>query len=453
MSRYFGTDGIRGAYGVAPLDPVTVTAIGRALVRYARKDSGPAPRFAVGMDTRTSGPALRDTIFAGMAAEGAGTLFDLGILPTPAIAFGGDRLGADLTVALTASHNPAGDNGIKLFLPGCRKLAPAAEALIEAQIDVCVAEGPVGGAAESVAAPLPNVGAKTAYLDHLRGLFSGKVGEELRIALDAANGATAVTSPSLLADLGVEVLPIATGGVGAVINEGVGSEHPEALVARVLETGVDCGFAHDGDGDRLVMVDGTGAKVDGDCLQGLIALRLHAAGEMPNPVLVTTIQSNSGLDAALAAKGITVERTPVGDRNVQERMIAGGFTFGGENSGHLIYRPAMPMGDGLAALCLILKLFSKEELRELSRIAGEAVPLLPQAGAAVGVREKLALEGCERIQAEISAAEAALGGVGRLLIRYSGTEPKLRILVEAADPDLAERLLGQLVTVASAELG
>lgn len=451
MGRFFGTDGIRGRYGVAPLDRATVYAVGRALVRHARREGGVPPRFAIGMDTRKSGPELRDALIAGLSAERAGTVFDLGILPTPAIAFGGDRLGASLTIALTASHNPAPDNGIKLFLPGCRKLDPAAEAGIEAEIAACLETAAAGEI--SPVAPLPNPGARQAYLDHLRGIFEGRIAAGLRVALDTANGATQVTSPRLLRDLGLDLHGLGEGGEGTEINDGVGSEHPEALIAQVLATGADCGFAHDGDGDRLVVIDGSGARVDGDGLLGLLALRLRAAGEMPEPVLVTTVQSNSGLDAALLKEGIAVVRTAVGDRNVQERMIVGGATLGGENSGHLIYRPAMPTGDGLVALCLILRLFGREELRNLARIASETVRLFPQAGAAVGVREKLPLESCPGLQRVIAAAERELDGVGRLLVRYSGTEPKLRILVEAAESATAERLLGDLVAAAASELG
>lgn len=451
MGSYFGTDGIRGTYGKSPLDEPTIIAIGRALARFGLERGGSAPRFAVGRDTRASGPELSDLLMRGMAAEGAGTLFDFGVLPTPAIAHGGDRLGATLSIALTASHNPASDNGIKLFLPGCRKLDPATEAAIEAQIAACLADPREVEASRPKA--LPNPGAKTAYLDHLKGVFEGHLTAGLRIGLDMANGATTETSQHLLRDLGVKVFPIGTDPGGAGINAGCGSEHPEALAAHVREKRLDCGFAHDGDGDRLVMVDGTGKQVDGDGLLGAVALRLVEKGDMPNPVLVTTVQSNSGLDAALAAKGIRVERTPVGDRNVQERMISGGMTLGGENSGHLIYRPVLATGDGLTAICLVLKLFSKEELRRLAELAAAWVPLFPQSSAALEVPEKPPLESCAGLQQAISEVTEALGGNGRVLVRYSGTESKLRLLVEAEESVKAENLLERLVAAATSDLG
>ncbi len=442
MGCYFGTDGIRGEFGGPILNARMVRRIGRALARWASEVAGEgAPRFALGRDTRESGCLIRDWLVEGFAAEGVAAVYDLGILPTPVTAFSGDLLGVGLAISITASHNPEGDNGIKLFASGCRKLRPETELEIEAIIEEL--EGDLEGGTEAVISP-SELG-RRAYLERFKDRFKGRVPEGMKVVVDLANGAASETAGSALRGLGIEVVVIGEAGEGSLINDGVGSEHPELLARRVFGEGADCGFAFDGDGDRLVMVDGNGLVVDGDQLLGAVALRLRERGELDGDTLVTTIQSNSGLDTAMGEAGITVLRTDVGDRNVQELVLGEEYSLGGENSGHLIFRNFLATGDGLGAAGSILSLFDAGELREMNKTVGAAVTLFPQASAAVLVGDKRPLEERLRLAAARAAVEREIGGRGRVLVRYSGTEPKLRLLVEAESGEKAEACLARLV--------
>ena len=439
MSQLFGTDGIRGPAGLPPLDESGVRALGAALVRWVASFAGPSSgRIVVGRDTRPSGPAITGWLADGIAAAG-GHCLDIGIAPTPAIAWNGDRLGADLALAVTASHNPASDNGIKVFLPGCRKLSEASERAIEAELSGA-APSPSGVSPEGIDDAIP------AYLSHLGDLFQDLDLRGLVLVVDTANGATAATTPDLLRKLGAKVHAY---GASGVINDGVGSEHPDQLGDLVRKHQADLGVAHDGDGDRLVLLDGSGQVIPGDALLGLLAIQLKKRGEAGADCLVSTIQSNAGLASALSRNGIDLLRTPVGDRHVQAAMVETGAPLGGENSGHLIHFPSLPTGDGLVALLLTLRLV---EAGSLGRAARSAVPLFPAVTRTVASTRKPPLEDCPGLSTAIDAAETALGPNGRILVRYSGTEPKLRILVEAPTAEEAAGLADTIAAAAQVDL-
>ncbi len=415
---YFGTDGVRGPYGGPVINDQFAARLGEAAGRWI----GGRGRVLIGRDTRGSGLTLTSAVAAGLATAGLEPV-SLGVLPTPAVARAVRLSGAVLGVVITASHNPAGDNGIKFFSSDGTKFTDEDELAIEALLPP-VATAKSAEFAEDTTASTSYIAAMGEYLP--RGALAG-----WKIVLDTANGATAITSPQVLSSLGADLVCLGDTPDGKNINGGLGSEHPELLATRVLATGAKLGIAHDGDGDRCIFCDETGVVLDGDEVLTLLALDGIAHGDLPGNTLVVTVQSNLGVDTAIKAAGGRVLRTDVGDRYVGECMRREGAGLGGESSGHLICDEIGPAGDGLGAALLVLRV-----MRRTGKLLSElrlGLKKAPQLSGALRVAEKLPLSKCLSLLAEISALETEMGEQGRVLVRYSGTEPKLRLLVEGPD--------------------
>jgi phosphoglucosamine mutase len=438
--QYFGTDGVRGVYGGPVMNEEFAARLGFAAVCWLRgmevsrqvpPGSGqPAGdrrtgatgigRVMIGRDTRGSGAALEAAIARGLRAAGAEAV-SLGVLPTPAVARAVRMSDASLGVVITASHNPAADNGIKFFGPGGRKLTDEDEALIERLLGPAVVGRPDPELPSERSAIADYISAAQELLPH--GSLAG-----WRVVLDTANGASCATSPVVFRGLGAEVIGLGDTPDGSNINEGVGSEHPEKLAAHVCATGARLGVAQDGDGDRCVLCDEAGGVLDGDELLTILAIHALAGGRLERKTLVVTVQSNLGVDAAVMAAGGRVVRSNVGDRYVIERMHAEGATLGGESSGHIICSTISPTGDGLVAALKVIEvmLATGKPLSELRRVLRK----FPQRTAALSVREKRPLAALPSLTAVVRQLEGEIGNQGRVLVRYSGTEPKLRLLVE-----------------------
>lgn len=447
--EYFGTDGIRGPYGGPVINEEFAARLGAAVAEWVKRGGGRgAPgagqpgggKIFIGRDTRASGVMLERAVAAGLTAGGARPV-SLGVLPTPAVARAVRAAGAALGVVITASHNPATDNGIKFFGPDGVKLTDESEARIEQLLEsgrgpaaVTPAAMPGPGAGESTNRALlarPEIASPLAAADYIaavsRLLPAGALAG-WRIVLDTANGATCATSPAALRGLGAEVIGMGDAPDGQNINAGVGSEHPGPLAARTLASGARLGIAHDGDGDRCILCDERGEVLDGDEILTLLATHALARGALPGKTLVVTVQSNLGVDAALAAAGGRVLRTAVGDRYVSECMLAEGATLGGESSGHIICAEISPTGDGLVAALKVIEVM-RATGRPLSALR-HALRKFPQRSSALRVRDKKPLESLPVLTGAIAALEKELGARGRVLVRYSGTEAKLRLLVE-----------------------
>ncbi|MGH7946439.1 MAG: phosphoglucosamine mutase [Opitutaceae bacterium] len=443
MSRtYFGTDGVRGVYGGPLINEAFAARLGFAAATWLSVKG----RVVVGRDTRFSSASLEAAVMRGLRAAGAGAI-SLGVLPTPAVARAVRSEQAVLGVVITASHNPATDNGIKFFGEGGVKLTDEQELQIE-QLLPGQDEKPL------VAPGLDDNGsggrANADYIEAALRLLSAGALRGWKIVLDTANGATCSTTPIVLRALGAEVIGIGDSPDGRNINAGVGSEHPQQLAARVIAEGAHLGIAHDGDGDRCVLCDEQGGVLDGDEILTLLGTHALAHGRLARNTLVITIQSNLGVDAAIAGAGGRVLRTNVGDRYVIQRMLAEGATLGGESSGHIICSEISPTGDGLVAALKVIDvmLSSGKPLSVLRR----ALKKFPQMTAALKVREKKPLEQLPGLAAAIRALEHELGAKGRVLVRYSGTEPKLRLLVEGPGESIVREAMARLETAARAEL-
>jgi len=447
MGRFFGTDGIRGRAGEAPLDPATVQTIGRAIVRAL---GVPGPRVLIGRDTRESGPSIEQHLAAGLAAEGAHPE-SAGVIPTPAIAHlarqrsGPGRQGYHLGVVISASHNPYQDNGIKVFGGAGRKFSTELEDKTEAII------------AELAGQPIrepPDVAQREldrAYLEHLRRSYGGPSLEGMHLVVDCANGATSFLARRVFEDLGARVTAINDQPDGRNINRDCGATHPECVGARVKAAGADLGLAFDGDGDRCILADATGRVVDGDHVLFLAARRLQEQGALKGGAVVATIMSNVGLEIALGKVGIPLVRTAVGDRNVLEEMERRGANLGGEQSGHVIFLDHEPTGDGLLTGLEVLEVV-KASGRPLHELAAE-LEVYPQILMNVRVRERADIEAIPEIKAQLDRARAALDGRGRLVVRYSGTEPLLRVMAEGPDEAEVRALAQGIVDAVKARLG
>lgn len=423
--EFFGTDGVRGRFGGPVVNPEFFRRLAFAAGR-AMKPEGDAVRSAViGRDTRSSGEALETAVAEGLLEAGWNVAL-LGVLPTPAIALATRESGSAMGVALTASHNPVDDNGIKFFNAAGAKLDDATELRIEAHLP----SGGFAGAKEAGVASRAEHAAES-YVLRMASLLPAGSLAGWRIAFDGANGATCATTPFVLRALGAEVVAIGCEPDGRNINAGVGSEHPAALAALVQNSGARLGIAHDGDGDRLVLCDETGATLDGDEVLTLLACHALERGALADGKLVVTVQSNLGVDAAVRRAGGRIIRCDVGDRYVTAAMAREGAVFGGESSGHLVFSRISPTGDGLVGAIEAIRVMieSGKPLSELRR----RLVRFPQRTSAIRVREKRPLEACDAIATTIRGAEAALGDRGRVLVRYSGTEPKIRLLVEGPD--------------------
>jgi phosphoglucosamine mutase len=423
-TRLFGTDGVRGVAGVWPLDPTTIARLGAAIVRALPLDH--STRLVVGRDTRESGEWIERELARGATSEGA-VVTSAGIVPTPAVAYLAGALDFDLGVVLSASHNPHGDNGIKVFSGRGEKFGESEERAVEAVMaDDTWSVGSPTGRVESRGDLVD------AYLDHVRRLLpdAGRLAGA-RVALDMAHGATTSTAEKMVRSLGLDVIALGNRPNGRNINLECGSTHPARLAAATVAGGCRLGAAFDGDGDRVILVDARGRVIDGDAVLLMLALSLQRTGQLAGDTVVATVMSNIGLELALRKHGIRLIRTPVGDKYVMEEMLRGGYVLGGEQSGHVILSEHLPTGDGLATLLAVLRVM-RDSGRELDELAAELVTY-PQTLVNVRVKTKTPVDDVKEIRDAIARVEAALDGRGRVLVRYSGTEPLLRIMIEGED--------------------
>jgi phosphoglucosamine mutase len=437
IPRLFGTDGIRGTAGTYPLDPPTVRRIGAALVRALPKSDGSTgpPRLLIGRDTRESGAWIEAELAHGAGGEGA-RVMSAGIVPTPAVAYLTRTAGYDAGVVISASHNPFADNGIKVFSGRGEKFTER----VEREIESIVAD-PAWRATDGAPADVARADLVGAYLDHLRAVFpeaaaltaragsSGPVG--FGLAIDCANGATTPVAPALFEGLGLETVVIGNHPDGRNINLRCGSTHPDELARIVVERGLPMGVAFDGDGDRAIFVDHRGEIVNGDAVLLMCATQLQREGRLKGGAIVATVMSNIGLELALQARGIELVRCAVGDKYVMEEMLARGLSLGGEQSGHVIFSDYLFTGDGLCTALNVLRTVALTG-RTLADLAGD-LTAYPQVLLNVRVRERTDLKSVPAVAAVIRRVESSLAGHGRLLVRYSGTEPLLRVMLEGRD--------------------
>jgi phosphoglucosamine mutase len=434
MALRFGTDGVRGVAN-AELTPELALALGRAAARVLDGD-----HVVIGRDTRISGPLLEAALAAGFASEGV-SVDRLGVLPTPGVAYLAqveDVVGA----MISASHNPYVDNGIKLFAPGGVKLADDVEEAIEAELEAVLAKPPLGPAGEGVGTISERHGDVDGYVEHLVRALGPRRLDGLRVVLDCANGAAIEVAPAAFERLGADVIVIGDHPDGCNINDRCGATHPETLRLAVVDAGADAGLAFDGDADRLIAVDATGAVVDGDHVIAICARDLREQGRLYADTVVVTVMTNLGFHLAMAGEGIAVVTTPVGDRYVLGAMEDGGWSLGGEQSGHVIFREMATTGDGVLTGLLLLDVVARKGM-SLAALAASAMTRLPQVLVNVRVTGS-GPEAADRIAAQVAAAEARLGTTGRVLVRASGTEPVVRVMVEAATHEEAETVAAEL---------
>jgi len=446
MARLFGTDGVRG---LANRDLTVETALLLAqsaaiVLGEPARQAGNKPKAVIGRDPRISGEFISAAVAAGLASSGV-DVFDAGVLPTPATAFLTADLDADFGVMISASHNPAADNGIKFFARGGHKLPDAIEDRIEAGM-AAPKLAPVGGEVGHVHR---FADAEDRYLIHLLKSLPNRL-DGIKVVLDCANGAAAAVSPEAFRDAGAQVTVIGAEPDGLNINLGVGSTHLSSLQAKVLELGADVGIAHDGDADRCLAVDHTGAIVDGDQIMAILALSAKARGQLARNTLVATVMSNLGLKVAMRNADIQMLETKVGDRYVLEEMRAGGYSLGGEQSGHIIFSKYATTGDGvLTGLHLLAEMKrTGKSLNELTKV----MQIFPQLLINVPNVDKTRVDSDEAIQALVAEAEAELAGTGRVLLRASGTEPLVRVMVEAADEGTAQSWAGRIAVLVEQRL-
>lgn len=442
MSRLFGTDGVRGLAN-SDLTPELALSVAAAAARvlYDRDDS--RRRVAVvGRDPRASGEMLEAAVTAGLTSAGM-DVQRVGVLPTPAVAYLVGELGADIGVMISASHNPMPDNGIKLFAAGGHKLPDAVEDEIAARLDEQV-DRPTGKHVGRVR-DVPD--AVQRYVDHLLVATPQRL-DGIKVVVDCANGAAAIPAPEAYSRAGAEVIALHAEPDGLNINDGVGSTHLEKLQAAVVEHGADLGIAHDGDADRCLAVDATGEVVDGDQIMAVLAVAMKEAGELADDTLVATVMSNLGLHLAMREHGVKLRTTAVGDRYVLEELRAGEFSLGGEQSGHVVLPGHATTGDGLLTA-----------LRLMGRMAATGSPLveladtmrrLPQVLLNVRVVDKSVAVSAPEVAEAVAEAEAQLGEQGRVLLRPSGTEQLVRVMVEAPSEEVAGATAQRLAEVVAA---
>nr|PZN71852.1 MAG: phosphoglucosamine mutase [Bacillota bacterium] len=446
MPRMFGTDGVRGVANSEALSPELAFALGRAAATLARERSGRRVVGVIGRDTRRSGPMLAAALSAGICSAG-GDVVDLGVITTPGVAYVTAHLKADFGVMISASHNPAPDNGIKFFSGDGYKLPDEAEDQLEAMVRAKPDTMPrPTGADLGTIRQSPE--AVEAYVEHLVSTGSPLTG--LKVVVDCGHGAAYRLSPEVLRRLGAEVIALNTAPDGLNINDGCGSTHPEALQEAVRAYGADAGIAHDGDADRCIAVDERGELVDGDQIMAICALDLKEKGQLPKDTLVATVMSNMGLELFLRAHGLKLVRTKVGDRYVLEEMLKGGYGLGGEQSGHVIFGALATTGDGILTAVQLLSILARAK-QPLSALAGR-MQRLPQWLENVRVGRKEGWEENPAIREAIARAEAELAGEGRVLVRASGTEPLIRVMLEGPDMARIRQLAGAIAEVIRAEL-
>ncbi|WP_193598095.1 phosphoglucosamine mutase [Microbacterium sp. YJN-G] len=448
----FGTDGVRGlangpltAELALTLAQATAVVLGQGRIAEARRAAGKRLTAVVARDPRISGHFLSAAVEAGLASSGVDVL-DAGTLPTPAAAFLIADVDADFGVMISASHNPAPDNGIKIFARGGVKLPDIVEQRIEETMAAGTKLQPTGG---DVGRVQRFSDAEDRYVMHLLASLPHRL-DGLHVVLDCANGAASGASPEVFRNAGAKVTVIGADPDGLNINDGVGSTHLDKLAAEVVRVGADVGIAHDGDADRCLAVDAEGNIVDGDQIMAILAVSMKSRGVLANDTLVATVMSNLGLHVAMREQGITVRQTAVGDRYVLEDMNAGGYSLGGEQSGHVIMRAFATTGDGLlTGLHLVAEMArTKKSLAELASI----MTVYPQVMINVKDVDKDAVSDHVHVQDAVKAVEAELGSTGRVLLRKSGTEALVRVMVEAADAETANAHAESLAAIVRTHL-
>lgn len=439
MGKFFGTDGIRGRAFEHPVTVEMARRLGRAVVEISGKG-----RIMVGRDTRESGPELEEGLVRGIR-EAGGTAVRLGVGPTPAVAYLVRNSDAKAGVMITASHNPYEDNGLKVFGGDGYKLKDEEEERVEENLEREPEDAVMGGAEVFHEEGMED------YAEAAKASLGGTRLDGMKVVLDAGNGAGWKIGPEIFRDLGAEVIGMAVEPDGRNINGGCGALHAEGAGRRVVEAGADLGISLDGDADRVIFTDATGSVVSGDRVLGMCAAGLKAAGRLPGDRMVVTVMSNLGLDEAMAGEGISVVRTGVGDRMVLERMREEGIAFGGENSGHLIFAEHATTGDGIVSALQVCRMMISAG-KTLAGLA-DGMREFPSRLEAIRVEEKRPLEELEKLAAMMAEADRELGGDGRHLIRYSGTERKIRVLVEHRDEAVVEMWMDNFRNVIWEELG
>jgi phosphoglucosamine mutase len=450
MSRkFFGTDGIRGVAGKSPLDPETMVRLGKALAKVLLTNPG-KHRVLIGKDTRLSGYMLETSLCAGIVAMGADVLL-CGPIPTPAVAYLTRSMRADAGVVISASHNSFEDNGIKIFAHDGYKLPDALEAQIEEILLSPDISSAIAGSDQIGKATRINdaIGRYTVYL---KSYFSREVSlEGLKVGFDGAHGAGYLVGPQVLLELGAEVVSRGVSPNGKNINDGYGSLHPEEIAKVVVAQKLDIGICLDGDGDRCILVDEKGTVHDGDTLLAICALDMKERGALKNDLLVATVMSNLGLEILMKERGINYMTAPVGDRYVLEMMKASGAEVGGEQSGHMIFLQESTTGDGLLTALHVLEIM-KRKGKKLSELASSFVRY-PQVLINIPVREKIPFEKIPVFSDLLQAKQKEIGSQGRILVRYSGTEVKARVMVEHRDPATCAKYAQELATSLKSSIG
>jgi len=454
--RIFGTDGVRGRANIEPVTAETALKLGRAAAHvFKNLESQSRGRgrheIVIGKDTRLSGYMLESAIASGVLSMGVNVLF-IGPLPTPGVAYATRSLRADAGIVITASHNPYDDNGIKFFGADGYKLADN----IENQIEELVFSGHI----EDIRPTASEIGkavriddALGRYIEYAKASFPrGLTLDSVRVVVDCAHGAAYKSTPCVLRELGAEIFVYGNQPDGTNINKDCGSMHPEQMCQKVREHKAHLGIAHDGDADRVLLCDEKGTLIDGDDIMAIAALDMLAQGTLAGKTLVSTVMSNAGLDAAINAAGGRVVRTAVGDKNVIDEMLRQGFSLGGEQSGHMIFREFSSTGDGLVTALQILRAMKSKDT-PLSELA-KCWTRYPQLVTNVRVREKKPFEQLDGVLALVAQAEAAVKPRGgRVLLRYSGTEPKARLLIEGPDADVLEKWAHQICAAIKRQVG
>ncbi len=433
-TKLFGTDGIRGRANEYPITPEIALRIGQAISRVLRSSGANHNRVIIGKDTRISGYMLETALTSGLVSSGM-DVFLVGPMPTPAVAHLTKSMGCGAGIMLTASHNPYEDNGLKIFGPDGFKLSDDLEALVEQEVLYDVKANGVTGDKIGKAYRIDD--ARGRYIEFVKHSLGNASLDGMKVVVDCGHGAGYLLAPLIFKELGAKVVKLGVEPDGININAGVGALYPEFAGKVVKEQGADVGISLDGDADRVIFSDASGASVSGDRILALCALALKEEGKLGGNTMVCTVMSNLGLHEAMRKAGIGVVTTAVSDRHVIEALRKGGYSFGGENSGHLIFADYASTGDGILSALQVLRFMRKKGATLADLAAG--MREYPQALVNLKVRSRVPLSQLNTLQEEITKADAAFGGVGRHLIRYSGTENKLRILVEHKDQAEVDR--------------
>ena len=448
--KLFGTDGVRGVANIDPMTTEMAMQLGRAAAFVFKNEVNRRHRIVIGKDTRLSGYMIENALVAGICSMGVDVLV-VGPLPTPGIAFITSSMRADAGVVISASHNPYQDNGIKFFSKTGYKLPDELELKIE-ELIINHRLDELRPIADEVGKAYRIDDAIGRYVVFLKNTFPKDLDlQGLRIVLDCAHGAGYKVAPCVLTELGAEVIPLGVKPNGTNINEGCGSMHPEVMAEKVREYRADLGIALDGDADRVIFVDENGVEVDGDHIMALCGTEMIKAGQLEKKTVVATVMSNMGLDIAMKKAGGKVVRTDVGDRYVVEEMLKNGYNLGGEQSGHMIFLDHNTTGDGILSALQVLAIIQRTG-KPLSELA-QVMTSLPQVLVNVKVRKKADLRELAPVKKVIDEVEAELGDTGRVLVRYSGTEPLLRVMIEGENQERIEILAGQVAAAVRESIG